>query len=90
MAACGRVHRGIAPEGRALVRGIARADAHVLDPHEWLHTPFEVGCALVRDATAHHDTFTVTPEYLAKAPRVIASGDWLHDFGRQDCAGFPH
>jgi glutamate/tyrosine decarboxylase-like PLP-dependent enzyme len=78
----------IAPEGRDMVRGIARADSIALDPHKWLHAPFEVGCALVRDAGAHLGTFTVTPEYLEAAPRGIASGEWLHDLGLQTSRGF--
>jgi glutamate/tyrosine decarboxylase-like PLP-dependent enzyme len=78
----------IAPRGRALVRGLARADSIAMDPHKWLHAPFEVGCALVRDARAHLGTFTVTPEYLEAAPRGIASGTWLHDFGLQTSRGF--
>ncbi len=78
----------IAPKGKALVRGIARADSIALDPHKWLHAPFEVGCALVRDADAHFGSFTVTPEYLKNAPRGIASGAWLHDFGLQTSRGF--
>ena len=78
----------IAPEGNALVEGIARADSIALDPHKWLHAPFEVGCALVRDADAHFGSFTLTPEYLENAPRGIASGEWLHDFGLQTSRGF--
>lgn len=78
----------IAPTGRAMVHGIARADSIAIDPHKWLHAPFEVGCALVKDADAHLSTFTVTPEYLEAAPRGIASGAWLHDFGLQTSRGF--
>lgn len=78
----------IAPQGRALVRGLARADSIALDPHKWLHAPFEVGCALVRDAAAHHGTFALTPEYLQSAPGGIAAGTWLHDFGLQTSRGF--
>jgi glutamate/tyrosine decarboxylase-like PLP-dependent enzyme len=78
----------IAPKGKALVRGIERADSIALDPHKWLHAPFEVGCALVRDAAAHFGTFTLTPEYLKNAPRGISSGAWLHDFGLQTSRGF--
>jgi len=78
----------IAPEGKALVRGIVRADSIALDPHKWLHAPFEVGCALIRDARLHQSTFKVTPEYLKNAPRGIASGEWLHDFGLQTSRGF--
>jgi len=78
----------IAPKGSALVRGIARADSIALDPHKWLHAPFEVGCALVRDAASHLRSFSTTPEYLEAAPRGIASGTWLHDFGLQTSRGF--
>jgi glutamate/tyrosine decarboxylase-like PLP-dependent enzyme len=78
----------IAPRAKAMVRGIERADSIALDPHKWLHAPFEVGCALVKDADAHFGTFTVTPEYLESAPRGIASGVWLHDFGLQTSRGF--
>ena len=40
----------IAPENAYRVAGIERADSVALDPHKWLHAPFEAGCALVRDA----------------------------------------
>jgi aromatic-L-amino-acid decarboxylase len=78
----------IAPEGKALVGGIEHADSIALDPHKWLHAPFEVGCALVRDAEAHLGTFSTTAEYLEGAPRGIASGAALHDFGLQTSRGF--
>ncbi|TPN77592.1 amino acid decarboxylase [Mesorhizobium sp. CU2] len=78
----------IAPQNRSLVAGIEQADSIALDPHKWLHAPFEAGCALVRDASAHRDTFAVTPEYLESAPRGLASGEWLHDYGLQTSRGF--
>lgn len=78
----------IAPENRSLVAGIEQADSIALDPHKWLHAPFEAGCALVRDASAHRNTFAVTPEYLESTPRGLASGEWLHDYGLQTSRGF--
>jgi aromatic-L-amino-acid decarboxylase len=78
----------IAPENAHRVAGIERADSVALDPHKWLHTPFEAGCALIRDASAHRGTFAVTPEYLMKMPRGIASANWLHDYGLQTSRGF--
>ncbi|RWM96537.1 MAG: amino acid decarboxylase [Mesorhizobium sp.] len=78
----------IAPENSHRVAGIEQADSIALDPHKWLHAPFEVGCALVRDASAHRNTFAVTPEYLESTPRGLASGQWLHDFGLQTSRGF--
>jgi glutamate/tyrosine decarboxylase-like PLP-dependent enzyme len=78
----------IAPRNAGLVSGIERADSIALDPHKWLHAPFEVGCALVRDAAAHRRTFAITPEYLEMTPRGIASAHWLHDYGLQTSRGF--
>ena len=59
----------IAPGNAYRVAGLERADSVALDPHKWLHVPFEAGCALIRDASAHRATFAVTPEYLETAPR---------------------
>ncbi|AZO74171.1 MULTISPECIES: pyridoxal-dependent decarboxylase [unclassified Mesorhizobium] len=78
----------IAPQNRALVAGIEQAHSIALDPHKWLHAPFEAGCALVRDASAHRNAFAVTPEYLESTPRGLASGQWLHDYGLQTSRGF--
>ncbi|MFL5258355.1 MAG: pyridoxal-dependent decarboxylase [Hyphomicrobiales bacterium] len=68
--------------------GLERAHSVALDPHKWLHAPFEAGCVLVRDAAAHRDAFAVTPEYLASAPGGLASGEWLCDYGLQTSRGF--
>lgn len=78
----------IAPQNRQLVTGLERADSVALDPHKWLHAPFDVGCCLVKDAAAHRATFAVTPEYLESAPRGLASGHWLHELGLQTSRGF--
>ncbi|MFA6154494.1 aspartate aminotransferase family protein [Mesorhizobium sp.] len=78
----------IAPRNKHRVAGIEWADSVALDPHKWLHAPFEVGCALVRDAVAHRKTFAVTPEYLESTPRGLASGEWLNDYGLQTSRGF--
>jgi glutamate/tyrosine decarboxylase-like PLP-dependent enzyme len=78
----------IAPQNRHLVAGLERADSVALDPHKWLHAPFEVGCAVVKDASAHLHTFTLTPEYLEMTQRGIASAKWLYDYGMQTSRGF--
>ncbi|KAA1001748.1 aspartate aminotransferase family protein [Paraburkholderia panacisoli] len=78
----------IAPDNAYRVAGIARADSIAVDPHKWLHAPFEVGCALVRDAAAHRGAFAVTPEYLEPTPRGIASAPWLYEYGLQTSRGF--
>ena len=78
----------IAPDNRHRVRGIERADSVALDPHKWLHAPFEVGCVLVRDAAAHRASFSLEPEYLGKTPRGLAAADWLYEYGLQTTRGF--
>ncbi|MCO5066178.1 MAG: aspartate aminotransferase family protein [Rhizobiaceae bacterium] len=78
----------IAPENGWRVDGLARADSVALDPHKWLHAPFEVGCALVKDRAKHRSTFAVSPEYLKGTPRGIASGEWLYEYGLQTSRGF--
>jgi aromatic-L-amino-acid decarboxylase len=78
----------IAPANAHRVRGIANADSLALDPHKWLHAPFEVGCVLIRNASAHRGAFAVTPEYLESTPRGLASGAWLHEYGLQTTRGF--
>jgi glutamate/tyrosine decarboxylase-like PLP-dependent enzyme len=78
----------IAPENAWRVKGIERADSIALDPHKWLHAPFEVGCALLRDRAIHRRTFAVSPEYLKGTARGIASGEWLHEYGLQTSRGF--
>ncbi len=78
----------IAPDNAHRVRGLERADSVALDPHKWLHAPFEVGCVLVRDAAAHLASFSVAQEYLEKTTRGIASAEWLYDYGLQTSRGF--
>lgn len=78
----------IAPRHAHLVAGIERADSLALDPHKWLHAPFEVGCALVRDRTTHRNTFALSPDYLQTQERGVAAAEMLYDYGLQTSRGF--
>lgn len=78
----------IAPDNRWRVAGIAEADSVALDPHKWLHAPFEVGCALIRNKAAHHQSFALSPEYLERAQRGVAAAEFLHEYGIQTSRGF--
>jgi hypothetical protein len=64
----------VAPETAHRVAGIEKADSVALDPHKWLHAPFEARCALVRGAAAHRAAFAVTPEYLESTGRGAIFG----------------
>ena len=78
----------IAPKNRWKVAAIDRADSIALDPHKWLHAPFELGCALVKDKHHHRNTFALNSPYLEKTERGIAAAEWLHDYGLQTSRGF--
>lgn len=78
----------LSPGHAHLVRGLDLADSVALDPHKWLHVPFEAGCVIVRDAGAHRRTFALSPEYLQSAPRGLSSAEWLHEWGLQTSRGF--
>lgn len=71
----------IAPDHRHLVEGIELAHSIALDPHKWLHAPFEAGCVLVRDARRHFETFEMHGEYLQMQTRGVIAGKFLADYG---------
>jgi glutamate/tyrosine decarboxylase-like PLP-dependent enzyme len=50
--------------GKALLRGMERADSIALDAHKWLFQPFEAGCLMVKDLRKLEDAFSVRPEYM--------------------------
>ncbi len=76
----------LADNVRDQLSGMERADSIALDLHKWMHIPFEAGCILIRNATAHHDSFSLVPEYLERASDAggLASGSlWFSDYGLQ-------
>jgi len=78
----------IAPKHKTLVDGMERADSIALDPHKWLHTPFEAGCVLLRDAKQHFETFEMHGEYLQMQTRGLIAGKFLADYGFELSRGF--
>ncbi len=53
------------PQSNSRVRGIDRADSLSLDPHKWLFTPYECGCALVRERSHLRRAFDARADYLS-------------------------
>ena len=78
----------LSPAHADLVAGIEAADSIALDPHKWLHAPFEAGCALIRDGKRHFETFAMHPDYLEQKPRGVAAGVFLADYGYELSRGF--
>ena len=72
------------PATRPLLAGLERADSLGVDPHKWLYIPVECGCAIVRDARAMRNTFSLVPPYL----RDDAAMPWFSEFTVQQTRGF--
>jgi glutamate/tyrosine decarboxylase-like PLP-dependent enzyme len=72
------------PELQPAFRGLERADSVAIDPHKWMYVPVECGCALVQDAAAMRDAFSLVPPYL----RDDAALPWFSEFGIQQSRGF--
>ncbi len=86
--AIGGVAAGV-EELKDRLAALSRADSLALDLHKWMHMPFEVGCALIKDRRLHRNTFAVNPEYLVRGTRGLASGsDWFSDYGLELSRGF--
>ena len=51
-------------QGRAVLKGMERADSLVLDPHKWLFQPYDAGLCLVTRPAALERAFAMHPEYL--------------------------
>ncbi len=54
----------LSKQGKALMKGIEKADSLTVDPHKWFFQPYEMGCLLVRNHKHLSQTFTEKPEYL--------------------------
>jgi glutamate/tyrosine decarboxylase-like PLP-dependent enzyme len=74
----------LVPELADLYRGLEQADSVAIDPHKWMYVPVECGCALVKDAQAMRDAFSLVPSYL----RDDTALPWFSEFGIQQSRGF--
>lgn len=71
-----------------LVEGLELADSVALDPHKWLHTPFEAGCILMRDAEKHHSALEMHGDYLQMQTRGVMAGKFLADYSLELSRGY--
>jgi glutamate/tyrosine decarboxylase-like PLP-dependent enzyme len=76
------------PEASDDLRGLRLADSVALDPHKWLYSPLEAGCALVRNPEHLTGAFSFRPEYYhfhddAAEPRIN-----YYEYGIQNSRGF--
>ena len=74
----------LSPDSAHLVDGLERADSLAFDLHKWLYVQYDCGCVLVKASDTHRNTFSVTPSYLRKFDRGLASGPVnLSEYGVQ-------
>ena len=76
------------PDAPGQLKGLREADSIALDPHKWLYSPLEVGCALVRNPNHMLETFSHHPVYynfdgLQEDPPIN-----YYEFGLQNSRGF--
>jgi aromatic-L-amino-acid decarboxylase len=53
----------VSAEAPPELAGLAEADSVAFDPHKWLYSALEAGCALVRHPGALRDAFSYSPPY---------------------------
>jgi aromatic-L-amino-acid/L-tryptophan decarboxylase len=67
-------------DGKGMVpvdlKGISEADSVAVDPHKWLYTPLEAGCALVRNSESLRDAFSYHPAYYHWASQAEPTIDY--------------
>jgi aromatic-L-amino-acid decarboxylase len=75
----------ICPEFRSLMRGAAKADSFVFNPHKWLFTNFDCSAHFVRDPKGLTDTLGVRPAYLRTLYRegTVDYSEWSVPLGRR-------
>jgi glutamate/tyrosine decarboxylase-like PLP-dependent enzyme len=76
------------PEASAQLKGLSEADSIALDPHKWLYSPLEAGCALVRNPQNMIDTYSHRPAYYSIDGSKENPPINYVDFGLQNSRGF--
>jgi aromatic-L-amino-acid/L-tryptophan decarboxylase len=75
----------IAPEFRALWRGVEQADSIVFNPHKWLGAQFDASVQFLRDPGPQIATMGLRPAYLKtqNADEVVNYNEWTLPLGRR-------
>jgi aromatic-L-amino-acid decarboxylase len=73
----------VCPELRFCLDGVERADSVVVNPHKWLFTPMDCAALWTRHPEVFHETFAVTPDYLASTEAAVDLKDFGPALGRR-------
>ena len=72
------------PESPEDLRALALADSVAVDPHKWLYSPLEAGCALVKRPEDLGNAFSYHPPYYHFGEETLN----FVDYGPQNSRGF--
>ena len=78
----------VLPDAPAELLGLRDADSIALDPHKWLYSPLEAGCALVRNPNHLLETFSHHPVYYNFEGSEDDPPINYHEYGLQNSRGF--
>ncbi len=78
----------VIPSIKNIFAGIEEADSIALDPHKWLYSPLEAGCALVKNPQHLIDTFSSHPEYYNFDSIEDEPALNYYEYGLQNSRGF--
>jgi aromatic-L-amino-acid decarboxylase len=78
----------IIPELTDMFKGVKEADSIALDPHKWLYSPLEAGCALVKNPKHLIDTYSSHPEYYNFSLSEEGGALNYFEYGLQNSRGF--
>jgi glutamate/tyrosine decarboxylase-like PLP-dependent enzyme len=76
------------PDASDDLKALSMADSVAIDPHKWLYSPLEAGCALVRDPMILRDTFSYHPTYYSFEQESEQPGLNYYEYGPQNSRGF--
>ena len=76
------------PEAPKSMKSIHLADSIALDPHKWLYSPLEAGCALVKNPTHLLKAFSYHPDYYHFDEPGEDNGINYYEYGLQNSRGF--
>jgi glutamate/tyrosine decarboxylase-like PLP-dependent enzyme len=75
------------PSASQDLKALADADSVAVDPHKWLYSPLEAGCALVRHEQAMLDAFSHRPPYYQFESDDEPETNF-YEYGLQNSRGF--
>ena len=70
------------------LHALSLADSVAVDPHKWLYSPIEAGCALVRDPHMLTDAFSYHPPYYKFEGEEGEEPTNFYEMGPQNSRGF--